>query len=281
MKRNYICVLCIFLFIGLIACSGKSKKDVTSIQFDTLRMAQTLHLDNDSAKPYVKFITNLTYVKGGVKPYVKDSINKAIIATTFGDEYQNMNMLQATDSFKQTYFKQFKDEVGPTYIQDMQENAEQTRKRWYNYTKTMKSNFIFNDADILSYRVDIDDNTGGAHGMHDTYFVNFNALTGKPFGLDDVFTGNYEPALNQLIMAELERKMKVKNQKDLEDMGFFASDSLAPTDNFYISDKAICFYYNVYEIAPYAVGALDVEVPFAAVRSMMNTDHNPLAELLE
>jgi len=281
MKKNYICVLCIFLFIGLIACSGKSKKDATSMQFETLRMTQTLHLDNDSAKPYVKFITNMTYVKSGVKPYVKDSINKAIIATTFGDEYQSMNIQQATDSFKQTYFKQFKDEVGPTYIQDMQENAEQTRKRWYNYTKTIKSNFIFNDADILSYRVDIDDNTGGAHGMHDAYFVNFNALTGKPFGLDDVFAGNYEPALNQLIMAELERKMKVKNQKDLEDMGFFASDSLAPTDNFYITDKAICFYYNVYEIAPYAVGALDVEVPFAAVRSMMNTDHNPLAELLE
>lgn len=283
MKKNRISIFAVgILFLtGLISCAGKNEKSAASLVTDSLHISKSVHLDNDTAKPYADFKANLVYVKQAAKPYIKDSINKAITVATFGDEYQTIPFEQAVDSFKNSYFTQFNDEVGPTYKQDFQENPTQTKLRWYNYTKVMKSNFIFNENDVLSYRVNITDNTGGAHGMHESYFLNFNALTGKVIHLDDIFTGDYEPALTQQLLAELEHMMKVKTQKDLEDLGFFASDSLAPTENFYVTEKEICFYYNIYEIAPYAVGSLNVKIPFDAVREMLNTNHNPLAEILE
>lgn len=283
MKKKYITLFALFgLFLtGLIACSGKNKKSSSALVIDSLHINEVIHLDDDSAKPYCAFTTSFAFISKAEKPYIKDSINRAITANILGDEYQDLPLKEAVDSFQQTYFTQFKEDVGPQYKADIKDNPTQTKLRWYNYTKDIKSDFIFNEDDVLTLRANTWDNTGGAHGMYSSYFLNFNSLTGKIIHLSDIFADGYEKGVTEQILAKLERMMKVKTEKDLEDLGFFNNSSLTPTENFYITNDEICFYYNVYDIAPYPIGALDVKLPFDAIRSMMKTDHNPLAEILE
>ena len=54
---------------------------------------------------------------------------------------------------------------------------------------------------------------------------------------------------------------KVTTHEALEDMGYASTGDITPTENFYLSKEGITFYYNVYDITPYAMGPVKVTVP--------------------
>ena len=56
--------------------------------------------------------------------------------------------------------------------------------------------------------------------------------------------------------------------QSLKDAGFF-TDPVKPTDNFYITGEGIGFFYNQYDIAPYASGSIDVFIPFRELKDVL------------
>lgn len=51
--------------------------------------------------------------------------------------------------------------------------------------------------------------------------------------------------------------MKPKTRAELEDMGYGSTGEIAPTENFYLDKDGVTFYYNVYDITPYAMGPVN------------------------
>ena len=70
--------------------------------------------------------------------------------------------------------------------------------------------------------------------------------------------------------------MKVES---LEDVGFW-EDSIQPTENMKLSATGITFLYNVYEIAPYAMGAQEVTLTYAQLSDLLNKENPIIKELL-
>jgi hypothetical protein len=51
--------------------------------------------------------------------------------------------------------------------------------------------------------------------------------------------------------------------------GFFTIDDIVPNENFWLSEKGIHYSYNQYEIAPYAMGVIDVTVPYSELTDIL------------
>ena len=69
-----------------------------------------------------------------------------------------------------------------------------------------------------------------------------------------------------------ERYLALK--QELEDMGYVTTGDLTPTENFYLGKDGITFYYNVYDITPYAMGPVKVTVPFPMMEHLLGS--NPI-----
>lgn len=86
-----------------------------------------------------------------------------------------------------------------------------------------------------------------AHGMTYIKSLTFDSKTGKQYQLADLFKpgSNYVGRLSRLIKEQIAKR-------DI----FLLDDfkQIRPNQDFYIADKALVIYFQLYEITPYAFG---------------------------
>jgi hypothetical protein len=129
----------------------------------------------------------------------------------------------------------------------------------------------FYEKELLVYCINFNEYTGGAHGMYTSTFLNFDLKHIHQLVLDDIFIGDYRDTLSDLLWNQLMADQKVKTKAELENMGYGSTGELTPIDNFYLGKEGITFYYNVYEFTPYAMGAIEITLPYAAIDHLMNS----------
>lgn len=122
---------------------------------------------------------------------------------------------------------------------------------------------------LLSLSVDEDYFTGGAHGGHGRYFININPRTGAEFTLDNYLKSGESETLRAIGERIFRREHELADTASLsENMFEFPNDRFELTGNFGFTRVGILFYYNSYEIAPYAMGPSEVLIPYDSVRAL-------------
>lgn len=108
---------------------------------------------------------------------------------------------------------------------------------------------------------------GGAHP--NTSMVPFTYIYKEQSVLDydNTFLPGYEEKLAEAVRESLAREVGVMPDK-LAEAGFFGND-IPLAKKFYVADGYMVFHYNPYEIAPYSVGMIDVEVSPYVVRELL------------
>lgn len=96
--------------------------------------------------------------------------------------------------------------------------------------------------------------TGGAHGMSENCFINYNIPSNKILSVNDLFKPGFENSLNELIRQHIEYEYEDKIYAD-EDI-----DSIEYTDNFHITPSGVEFVYNPYLIGPWSSGTISIEI---------------------
>ena len=64
------------------------------------------------------------------------------------------------------------------------------------------------------------------------------------------------------------------------ELGFFDTENITANENFYLTDKGICWVFNPYEIACYATGQVHIEVPFKEIEMYMLPE-SPVRRLIK
>ncbi len=149
-------------------------------------------------------------------------------------------------------------------------NIEQTSS--FNWNKKLTMEVLYNENNLLSLRLDKYGYTGGAHGVSIVRYRVFNLLSNKPVELNDIFVAGYEEKLNRILDKKLRRLNGVMAEENLYESGFLI-DTLNHTDNFYINNDGIGFFYNVYEIAAYATGSTELFCTFYDLKEILRPDH--------
>ena len=111
--------------------------------------------------------------------------------------------------------------------------------------------------------------TGGAHGNRYLLIQNYDLETGDMVNEQDLFIDDYyEPLKTLLLNALIAQTDNAESKRDLRRMGYSVAD-VVPNENFYVTQEGITYVYNPYEIAPYAMGCIEIFLPWETVRPLI------------
>ena len=260
---RFLSLLLLLTALGLGACNQapKGAKESRGLQFDSLQLNRTEHLFGDTAMPACNLVLNLSFASEAKEQKLRDSLNNYFMAFSLGDEFAALQPQEAIEAFAKSYAHKYRKDLEPMYIKEMEELADgQTMGAWYSYYKKIESRITRCEGILLTYRSYYEEYTGGAHGMYATSFLNLDLRTLAPVTLDDLFISDYTEELTDLLWAQLMKDNEVSTREELFDLGFASTGELTPTENFYIDNQGITFFYNVYDIAPYVMGPVTISL---------------------
>lgn len=147
------------------------------------------------------------------------------------------------------------------------EDYEQSKKYnipFTNYEVNYSYLISYNKNGILSIPVDISTYTGGAHGMTVRKSNNFDIHTGQKLLLKDLFAEgyNYKAIVDDIINTEISKN------KDNYFEGSFKG--IKDDSDYFLNNKGIVIYFQLYEIAPYAAGMPEFLIPYSKINKGLN-----------
>ncbi len=121
----------------------------------------------------------------------------------------------------------------------------------------------YNEGDILCFMQSGYEYFGGAHGMPYWSSFIFNLQTGKSLGLGDIVGISEEKLKEEVVKAFKEQCYEGDEDSYWED----SVDSVKQytdftMEDFYLTEDGITFYYSPYLLASYAMGFVEVHVPY-------------------
>jgi len=119
--------------------------------------------------------------------------------------------------------------------------------------------------------------TGGAHGNYGTHYSSLDLVNRKKISLNDILASTAKTKLPSLLEKYFRKNYGVEKNTSLKDAGLFES-TIKPNDNFYVTGKGINFCYTPYEIGPYAMGEINIFIPFSELNNYLQPSFKKLIE---
>ena len=133
-----------------------------------------------------------------------------------------------------------------------------------------KVDILYNRHQIVSLSFNEYIYTGGAHPGSTRLLRSFDLKTGERMTLTDLlFKENIDTFL-QSAENKFRQQKGLLTDHDLAEAGYwFPGNRFQLNDNFALTENGIIFYYNPYEIAPYALGATELLLPFNEIQKFL------------
>jgi hypothetical protein len=266
MKNNLAVILCLLFIIYISGCSQRSDSDFR-IQY-TFKKYDKKFGNCDSVKTDCATVS-LEYpeIKHAFNDAIKDSLTKFIQGMLL-DNYFHEKRTNSLDEMTELYFEDYKN----------------TQTDFIEYTLPWEINNTIsvnhNAQSIVSFQSEFYHFTGGAHGMTGVYFANFNSQNGKRLILSDLLIAGYDNGLNKVAEKIFRKVRELKSEDNLEEAGFwFEGNKFSLNDNFGIKTDGLVFFFNSYEIAPYALGSTEVLIPYKEIKNLVKQD-GPLNKVI-
>ncbi len=268
-----VSITSLFFASCLFTSCIEDKQSARGLQFDEIKISCKEHLFADESKPACNLSISLAYVSHANTTETKDSLNAYLLSAALDNNYQHSTPQEAVDSYAKEYIKNYRSDLEPMLKKDIESNINNAElKTWYNYEHNIEGSIETYNKNLFTYRTYQDNYSGGAHGMHDTKFINIDLSDLHLIELDELFVGDYQETLTELLWYQLALDNQVESRNELEEMGYATTGDLTPIENFYLTKNGISFYYNVYEIAPYAMGAIQITLSYDMLQYILNYD---------
>ncbi len=189
---------------------------------------------------------------------LSDSIGRKLQYALLGEEAMQQ---EPFDSVAKKFFISSYQE----YLQDMQApNFESLIKAGMTYIRTgyYTSKLLYNDKDYVSLEINKQEYSGGAHGIENFYYLNYDLQNNRELTLADILQSPDSPQLLRLIIQKIQERFGVTTQKELEAIGIYSADEIPIPTNIHFDADSIYFHYNPYEIAAYVIGSIDVGLSY-------------------
>lgn len=126
----------------------------------------------------------------------------------------------------------------------------------------------FNTPDLLSLELRNYLYTGGAHGYGSVIFKNYDPQTGLEWNLTDLLKDEAE--FFALAEHHFRKAHDIMTSADINSTGFwFENDTFSLPESIGFTKENLILHYNQYEIASYAVGPIEVEIPLKKVQPLL------------
>lgn len=280
--KTQLCQKLVVLFLINVFVSGcnigTKKTTDNDVTFDSICVDKTYHLLENPENPNCNLQINFTYPTKYNNKDILKKIQQQFVYSYFGDGYENLSPEEATAKYTEDYLNNYKD-LEDEYKADVAKADETPVGAWFSYFEMSSDDIAYNKNDILSYTVNFENYTGGAHGAHSFTNHVIDMKTGNLIKEDDIFIEGFQEDLAQILIDRIAKQNTVENPKELENIGFFSIDEIFPNGNFLIDDNGITYTFNEYEIAAYVVGATNVHLPYEEIQYLLKKD-SPITHLV-
>lgn len=238
-----------------------------TIHWQVYTLSDSLSMDsseNSSPKARVQFMLlwpGTENVSQAALALLKDSIAK----NYYGIDSLTLQAIPVLESARDTFF------AGYTQLQQQLKKQAQTRMAAsFNWESDVEMKILWNADNHISMAYEGYQYTGGAHGLSNTLLQVFDLNTAKVLTIQDIFKPGYEAQLREVLEKHLRAAYDIPEGAALNgDHGILFDPHLALTRNFYLTGKGVGFIYNPYEVAPYAVGPIELFVPFSEIEQIV------------
>jgi len=262
-RRILSMLMVLLLMAGLAACSNGNSADDKSNTASDSKNETAVKIDKKVVKKDEEWISieaNIPVVTGikdeNIQKHINSMLEDAGMKFIDGLEKQSKEALDESKTVGYDYIPYY---AGITFEEK------------------------FSRDGLLSLYVVYDQFTGGAHGSHDDITYNFDLATGELIPLSELFSADYDykAAIDKSITAQIEKineqykEEAVKNGENPEDAyaPYAGFGGIAKDQQYYIKDGAIVIYFPLYEIAPYAAGIPEFEIPLSEIESGIKAEY--------
>lgn len=223
------------------------------------------YMTDSAAKQCVLFQIEYPVITGKLAPAIIEKINENIQSDIF----------QSTIGRQVGSFDQMMLDLSSSY-DSLINDFEVYGQAWL---VEINSDILFQQEKYISIASTIFSYTGGAHPNNDQLYRSYNLKTGERITLDDILLAGYASALNNAAEIEFRMQKEIPPSESLKSAGYWLEDKeFEVNDNFAIINQSLMFYYNPYEIGPYALGATELELKLTDYVDLINPN-GPLSEL--
>lgn len=244
---NRVCIIITILVLLLSACAGNSKWNGMTFtkhknHFKTHKVApeenRSMFLAADDTTINYNINIEMDFVEDSCveNPEICRRINQYLISNLLNLPY-GTEIDSALSQYSRMCMQEFDDmEYMPEYYTNVTGKADYGMDGVINYTFQQETY------------------SGGAHPMTITTILNFRTDTGERININDVIPDSLNGSLTQLLTRKLMECTQSHSIEELHEKGFLQFNEMFVSDNFWLAEDSLIFFYNVYDIAPYAIG---------------------------
>jgi hypothetical protein len=139
------------------------------------------------------------------------------------------------------------------------------KQRWsYN----LEGAISYDSLEIITIEFNLYASTGGAHPNAEVIYNSYDAKSGNRIQLSDIVLDVEK--ITELAEQKFRQQKQLTDTADLNEAGYtFEQNRFSLNENFGVLEKGIIFYYNDYEIAPYAMGPTEILVTYDEIGDLL------------
>ncbi len=197
-------------------------------------------------------------ITGMLSPTVIEKINANIKSSIFDYAF-------VTD--KPESFQSLIAEIATEYSSILEEYSDYKA----SWSTEINSDILYQDSSFISVATTIYSYTGGAHPSMYQVYRSYNLQTGEAITLSDILKAGFEENINRSAEIEFRMLKEIPPSFTLREKGYyFEGGEFKLNNNFAIINKSLIFYFNTNEIAPYAIGATELELKLTDYVDLIN-----------
>jgi hypothetical protein len=269
----------------LVACTETTADDQIEIK-DNVSAKDTLPWQIIVGADTVHYTIQLGYkLDGKAKDYTQNDITKIVFTFPQVDSFSQTNVKDSINTIVQNSLLQ--NVIGELSYENVEGRMVEFIAEYKEHKNEMlefqlpSTNWVFemditillNRPSLLSLRVNQLEFTGGAHANSWTNYLTIDLETGKVLQLKELFVENFEQQLLTISEAAFKRTVNLDLDTNLIETHYeFSSGEFMLPPHFSVGSEGLHFYYNPYDLGPFALGAISFEIPYREILSIIDTN---------
>lgn len=219
-----------------------------------------LHSDKELAPkaqgtPSAEIELTLLYPKSSthISQAVDDSVKKFIQEQFFGQFKPGQLPAGMLSKSEQNFYKWFG---------ELNSHWKTSRKLRFNLEKKVQVSVIFNSYDLLCLQYKKRGYSGRGNPMEHISYDMVDLRNGEKLTFENIFKPEAKTALTKLINNKIRKDNGLSDSASLKKAGFYYNN-IPISEDISFSGNGIYLIYNIYDIAPPAMGIQKVFLPFS------------------
>lgn len=300
-QKSTLALSILVITLGLTACQKSDSKKAeptvdqsaasqvpdTSmlLQGDTEKVKLTLPECNGNTWPEFsieRLKSNQAFVDETIDQAILDNLDKMLdiaqLSKAKKDADQQQTASQASASEVQ---------VNKTPVQQLQEQVQPYANSFLEMDKELKTlgasgqitislspKILNSDKPLATVVLNTSSYLGGAHGASAQTYFNFDLVSKKQVGLDQIIEANQKAKFEKL--AHDAFKTWVIDSKLAESVNEYEQAwKFTLSDNFYLGKQGLILQYGEYDIGPYVVGLPRLMIPYDQLKGVLKSQYFP------